>query len=277
MKKLMSLISVLFAFTMVIFVMTSCKKSDDSSGPNEIQQAQDNVKAEWIYEDAGNMAESGISGSLNMKSGADVLSNCATVTIDTVAIPHTLVIDFGNSNCLCNDGNYRKGKILVQFMGRYFETGSYHTISFEDYYINDNMVTGSRYVSNNGPDSLGFMNWTVTVAGELTLANNAGSISWNANRLRTLIQGASTPARLDDVYEITGSGSGSRLNGTEWTAIIQTPLRLELSCMYRHPVSGEVLISIANKPDRHLNYGTGSCDNVATVAINGISYNITLH
>jgi hypothetical protein len=76
------------------------------------------------------------------------------------------------------------------------------------------------------------------------------------------------------VYLITGSANGTSAGGTSYTAVIGQALRKELSC--RHIVSGIISITPGDKPTRTINYGDGTCDDKATVTINGNVFNITL-
>ncbi len=50
--------------------------------------------------------------------------NCATIEFDIESNPKKVTIDFGETNCLCEDNRYRKGKIIVEYTGNYYEEGS---------------------------------------------------------------------------------------------------------------------------------------------------------
>ncbi len=49
---------------------------------------------------------------------------------------------------------------------------------------------------------------------------------------------------------------------------------IQMSC--RNIVAGQLAITPDGKATRYINFGTGTCDNDATVTINGNVYNITL-
>lgn len=275
--------SKLFYAAMIILLtagmtLTSCTK-DKTEDDNDTTQAADLALSEKVYDDAGDIADQANAGTLDMKSGdqGNLLSNCATVTKDTISIPHVVTIDFGSVNCLCNDGSYRRGQIIVTFTGHYADSGAYRVISFNNYYVNDNQILGTRTVVNNGHNGQGHLSYAVTVNGQIILANNAGQINWTANRTREWIEGEGTPEKYDDVFLITGDASGTRLNGATYTSLITSALRLERDCQFRHPVSGTTEVTPSNKPTRILDYGNGVCDNVGTVTINGVTYNIVLH
>ncbi len=260
----------------VIFFLGSCSK-DNSTTPT-FTTVQDDAYAESIFDNVTSLTNEAYDlSSTNFKSteGHIFLSSCATVTLDTTVFPRVLTIDFGDTNCLGNDGRYRRGKIFVSFTGRYRKPGTIITTTFDNYYVNDNQVEGTKVVTNNGFNDEGHMSWTISVNGVITLANGKGTITWKAQRTREWVEGIDTPHnRWDDVYLITGQASGERANGLHWTREITNPLKVKLAC--RFIVSGTIEIKPEGKPMRTLDFGDGECDNLATVTVNGKTYTIHL-
>lgn len=259
--------------------ITSCKKDKlNDEEDNDTSAAADNSIAESTFNDVTNMADQAADGSLSTYRITDaaegLLSVCATVTNDTTVAPHVLTIDFGTTNCLCKDGRYRRGKIKISYEGHYRETGHTHTITFADYFVDDNQVMGTKTVLNNGKNSAGNLVFSVNVDGKIVKANGAGTITWQATRTREWIEGVLTPAWNDDVYLITGSSNGTSASGTSFKHTIVKALRKEIGC--RHFVSGQLLMQPENKAERLIDYGNGACDNEATVTINGKTFTITL-
>jgi hypothetical protein len=195
--------------------------------------------------------------------------------LDTTIFPHELTIDFGDVNCLCNDGKYRRGQIIITFTGRYRHPGTVITHGFENYYVNDNSVDGTKVVTNMGENDNGNLYFTIEVVGVVQRVRDSSTFSWNSSRVREWIQGSDTPNRWDDIYLVTGTAHGTRPNGLTWEREIINPLRIELAC--RFIVSGTVELRPQDRPVRLLDYGSGECDNIATVLINGITYTIYLH
>ncbi len=246
----------------------------DKNNDNDTEMSSDNALAEVSYNDALNIADeaSTLNTGDNLAS-YKTASNCATVTHDTTTTPRTITIDFGAANCLCNDGRNRRGKILVSYTGKYRDVGSTHTITFDNYFVNDNQILGSKTVTNMGLNASNQSYFSIVVAGKIIKANTTDSIIWNSNRTRTWTQGEATPAWSDDVYEITGSGNGQNKNGSYTVNIIQ-PLVKEIGCKWM--TSGKTELQPAGKYLRTIDFGNGNCDNSATVLINGNTYTITL-
>lgn len=269
----------LVAFISFAIMTTSCKKNNELQLEDKVL-SQDDAYAEATFENVSDMANEAYDMRTgNMLKSMEVnrlfLSECATVTLDTNIVPRTLTIDFGDVNCLCNDGKYRRGKIIITFTGRYFEPGTVITHSFDNYFVNDRSVAGSKVVTNMGENENGNLYFTIEVTGIIQKPDGGGTFSWNSSRVREWIQGSDTHNRWDDIYLVTGTANGTRPNGLTWEQEIITPLRVELAC--RFIVSGTVEMRPQDRPVRLLDYGNGDCDNIATVTINGETYTIHLH
>lgn len=265
----------------VTFSLTSCKKEDEDS---DTTGASDNALAEATYQDAGNIADEAGSGALSNyrldpSEAGGLLSACAVVTRDSAnhADQDTITVDFGTSNCYCNDGRNRRGKIIIMYSGTYRDSGSTWTITFDNYFVNDNQVLGSKTVINNGHNSSGHLVYSINVNGQIILANNGGTITWTSQRQREWTAGESTPQWNDDMYSITGSASGTSASGNSFTAQITSPLirNMAFGCR-RHFVQGTFDFTPSNKPTRTVDFGNGACDDLATVTINNHTYTIHL-
>ena len=277
MKTLKKICSVMLLSSVVLF--TSCRKDRDDY--TDTTSASDNEQSETMSNDVMNIADNAAkTGSAGFRTSEatevyEGLSQCATVTHDTLLSPKSLIIDFGPTNCLCADGRYRRGKILVTYNGRYFETGSVKTMTFEEFYRNDNKLEGTRTITNNGLDANGRMNWTVNEQNIKITRSNGNVHTRNSVRTRTIIAGNDTPTWTDDVYEITGTSSGVNAKGLNYTANITKALRRALSCKWID--SGIIEITPEGKATRTVDFGNGNCDDQATVSVKNRSRNITLN
>jgi hypothetical protein len=262
-----------------IAFVSACKKNRDDL--NDTTTASDNEQSETFSNDVMNIAdnaaktgESGArtSGEQELYEG---LSQCATVTHDTISNPRMLTIDFGTTNCQGADGRNRRGKIIVSYTGRYFETGAVKTMNFENFYRNDNKIEGTRVITNNGLDAQGRMNWTINAQNMRITKSNGKVHTWTSVRTRTMLAGNDTKPWTDDVYEITGSTNGVNSNGINYTANITKPLHRALSCRWID--SGTIEITPEERATRTIDFGNGNCDDQATVSVRKRTRNITLN
>ncbi len=264
----------------VLASFSSCKK--DTENDTDTNASKNESVAERYFNEVNDLSDQAVkTGDLSsFKLAADegvLLSNCATVTFDTsssvsASNPDTIIIDFGTS-CVGNDNKTRSGKIIISATGRYRDQGTVVTITPQNYFVNSNQIIGSRVVTNLGPNTLGQPTFSIQVTGSIILANAGGTITWNANRTRTWTEGYSTPLLFsDDVFSVTGSSNGTKVNGQTWTSSITTALVHKRSC--HQTVSGILVITPSNRPQRTVDFGNGDCDNTATVTINGNTYTI---
>jgi hypothetical protein len=249
---------------LLALALVACRKE---AAPNPADRdytvALDNSRAEFYFNDALKQSE------VALKNG-DV--PCAvTVTIDLDAQPATLLIDFGTENCTGADGLRRRGRLFATFTGPYGQQGTVITITPQDYHVNDHLVEGTKVVTNAGPNADGNTFFTVTVNGSVTAPDGSWTSTHSYQRTRTWIAGEGTPNPFDDVYLITGGGSGVNRNGLPFTVQITTPLRIEIGCPWI--VSGVQEVTPQGRPTRIIDFGNG-CSNQVTITVNGFSVTI---
>lgn len=267
----------------LFILICSCTKNSSTTNnndDNETQTTADNMLAQSIHDDVTTVTaqseDNGVGGTLADSSFGYLLSPCATISLNLASSPHQLTIDFGNTNCKCLDGKYRRGKILVSFTGLYADSGSSHTISFDNYHVNNYKVEGTQTVSNNGHNSKGHLTFSIDINSTIT-DTSGNKLTYISARTREWVAGESTNGLfgwLDDVYSITGNASGTSFNGTSYTAKITSPLIVALNCRWIE--SGKIEFKPDASLTRTIDFGNGDCDNKATVSIAGLSINIFL-
>jgi len=290
-----------------IATFSSCKKDNSTNQPAEtpavvatMDATQSDAIAETQYDDIFNITmgvqASDVGEDIGIGAGVDVIysnttnadgtptgtpdsvsSRCFTVTVVPHILhqfPKTITIDFGTTGCIGKDGKIRKGKIVTIYTGPMRIPGSKTSTTFVDYSVDSFKIEGTHTVENTSLSNK--QQWTVKVIdGKITNTNNGNWKAWNSTRTHTQVEGNGTPLYpLDDKFEITGNSSGSNSNGNSWTAEIVAPLIKRFTCPWR--VKGTVNIT-RDTTMAVLDYGTGTCDNKATITINGVTHIITLH
>lgn len=206
------------------------------------------------------------------------LARCFTVTIaknaDGAFYPRVWTVDYLDGTCTLFSGNTKKGKIHVSLSDFWKNEGSLKTVTFEDYYFNSNKMTGVKTILNTGLNEKGNLTFAKTIAGASLTNPDGSSISWECKKQSELIGGGSTFLFADDVYSVTGSGTGVNLDKKNYTLTITSPLIYKNGCFY--PVSGIVKIDAVGGDVQTINYGTGACDNLATLTVGGVTSEIKL-
>jgi len=192
---------------------------------------------------------------------------CATITVtpNDSTYPKTVTIDFGDG-CLCADGKFRKGAIILYLTGPIRHSGSVLTITLRDFYLNRAHVEGTKTVSNLSEN--GNIKFTVQVTGgKVTLPNGRG-YSYESLKYVKQIEGGSTRIVRDDIYSIEGRSKTEFNNGVTVVLNTESPLIKKVSCPW---ISDGTLKIKINDRVLFLNYGApnnGDCDNKALLTWN---------
>lgn len=256
-----------------MLLLASCKKDQEEPivPSADYSAAADHALAMDFFNDM--MLQVDAAASDNGLRGMD--DECApTVTFDTLAMPHTLTIDFGSTNCTAQNGRMRRGMLMVSFTGPYRAEGTVISITPEDYYVNDHLVQGVKTVTNMGLNADQNPYFNVEVDGTITAPDESWTSTHHSVRVRTWSEGSSTMDPFDDVYHITGSGNGVNRNGLPYTVSITNALRVAVGCPFI--TQGTLAITPSGLSQRIIDFGNGTCDGTITVSVNGYSFTITL-
>ena len=266
-------------------VLISCGKKEhkvddtltqtEAASNNAFAEAQYNDVTTLVDQSARNGAALFGAAGTGSGSGLSSLLSCGTLTHDTTTVPRSITIDFGANNCLCLDNRNRRGKIIATYTGRYTDAGTIISISFDNYYVNDNKIAGTKQIINQGTNGQVILVYKIIVDGQIVKANNMGTVSWASTRYREWTAGYNTPLNiLDDVYSITGDASGTTRLGRPYTITITQALVRKMNCQWFE--SGVMTLSMNALPDISLDYGSSGCDANATINILGQAYPVIL-
>jgi hypothetical protein len=260
----------------VALLAASCKKKNETTPNSGATWATDQSKAENTYEDVSRWSDKAMSQVKLKSTLSDTvwMGTCVLATLDISTLPYRLTIDFGATNCLCDDGKYRRGKIICTFNGDYYSAGTTITYTFEDYFVNDYQVLGTKTVTNMGRNSSNHLWWQITVTGQIVKPNNGGTFYWNSTRQNEWLEGEGQ-LWYKWVYLITGSAWGTQTDGKTYNVNITAPLKFKFNCEWI--CSGTLTIQPQDQPLITVDYGDGTCDNVAIATINGTNYTIYMN
>ncbi len=274
MKRNSLIFAGLFLF---VAIFSSCDKNDSSitNSTVDTEVEEQSAAVDDIVESVFDELDSSLASDPELGSTASLKSTtedtgCPTVTIDLPdggGYPIVVTFDYGTENCEDRYGRLKRGKVIVTKTGPHWETGSERTVEFEDFYVNDNKVEGTRKFKNEGinVDS----NWEFSINVDITVETTE-NISWTrkASKIRTMIAGADTPRYIwDDEFLVSGSSTGVSSEGYSVAREITTPLYRKRTC--RFPVSGVIeIVKTYNEESvtTWFDYGDGECDYKATVS-----------
>ena len=168
--------------------------------------------------------------------------------------------------------------MVITYTGKYRDSLAVITTTFDNYYVNNNLVQGERIVTNQGRNMDGNMWFTIAVNNASIVTNN-GIINWSSNRTKEWVSGITTYGNItDDRYKIIGSANGIGLNDNRFSMEITDTLNIDLGCLPSCVIkSGTAKISPNGYADRIINYGDSLCDCDFDITINGTNYPIVLN
>jgi hypothetical protein len=199
------------------------------------------------------------------------LSKCATVTVSDSVYPKEIIIDYGTE---CSDGHHHSisGKIIINISDSLTKAGAIKTVLYQDVYIDSMKIEYNASYKNLGKNAEG--NWVIESSSDqiVTLADGT-VISNHDNETTTWLDGYGTTAKEDDKFYKSGSGTININDSLTYSRKITTPLLYDRSCDYI--LSG--VVELYTKGNTVvIDYGNGTCDNVATVTTNGTTEEISL-
>jgi hypothetical protein len=195
------------------------------------------------------------------------IGHCATVTVvpNNNTYPKTVTIDFGDG-CLCADGKFRKGAIIIHLTGPIRRAGSVMTITLRNFFLNRAHIEGTKTFSNLSENSN--IKFTVQVVGGKVTFPNGRGYSYNSLKYVRQIEGGNTRPCRDDIYSIEGRSKTEYNGGLTVTLDTETPLIKKVVCPW---INKGVLKIKINSRVLFLNYGApndGDCDNKALLTWN---------
>jgi hypothetical protein len=199
------------------------------------------------------------------------LGECVKITVSSDTFPKTVIIDYGEG-CLCRDGKFRKGSIVLDFTGPLRRPGSVVKINFRNYFVNRAHIEGTKTIKNLTAE--GAHKFSVSIEnGKITWPNGRG-FSYEGTKVVTQVRGMDTRTIRDDVYEIERRNKTIYANGVIVVKNTETPLVKKISCPWL--VQGILKVQI-NSRTLYINYGNGDCDNKAVISWSGGEKEITLY
>ncbi len=262
------LFSSIIAISVVAFTFNSCKKDKPDT---KTQSAVDNN----ICESEFTKVMPNVNSIAINENGVRTMQNiCPAITIDSTTYtggwPRIMIIDYGAGCTDSVDGKIRTGQIKCVFSNRWGLKGSSIKITLINYYVNNMGYTAdSIKITHDAANT-----FTNTIyKGQCISA--AWSLEWAATHTLTQTAGASTTTPNDDVFQLTGTANGRDRNGLTYTVATVAPVIKRSSCSWIE--SGKLNLTPSGLPARTIDFGNGTCDNQATIIINGNTFSFTMN
>jgi len=270
---------------LVCLLLASCKKEDAVSKPSPVTTRNAQVvsmigamQSESDAEVADVLAAQDI-------TAADV-SACPVKTVSPSAptYPRTVTLDYG-TGCVDENGRTVSGKKYINLQADY-KTAPGGTvtavITFSNYYVDGVNISGNitqKVVAAANPGPL-----VMRATYHKTVSDGLGNTSsYIGVTNRTLIGGDVNGPKEDKVFQVQEVAYGVELSPDAPPAVWRLrsePTNLPIksgACLFN--TQGAIHIALKDASSitfETLNYGNGTCDNSATLKVNGVPQTITL-
>lgn len=256
----------ILGLALMALTISSCDRRDDNT-PDSTMVVQENESAEYAVEVDAIADEAYDAAQADALKSAAVTANyitdCAILTLDMTETTKVLTIDFG-TGCVGEDGRTRTGKIIITTES-FTETNFQRTFSFNNYTVNGNAVAGNitKTITNNidANSRLADISENITI----TLANNKGTLTRTAELVR-LYEFGTLGLVSDNKFTTWGETIFTNAQGNTMTKYVDeaTPLIYKTTC--RQVISGIMELDFGNDNVWSVNFGDGTCDNLATAS-----------
>jgi len=268
-------------FNLLLFSLVFISCSKDEASEVETSETSDLV----FVEESKQVSQSDVTtdGVIHMlesayteieeESGRSVslFPDCVTITLSSENGVTFVSLDFG-FGCELQNGAVVSGIVNITY-GPIQNGTRTITYTLQNFTWNDIGVAGGATIfrernnANGNPQSTVHVDLIISFQGGLVLQKDG-------TRVREWIEGVGSGTWEDNVWLVTGNREVVSNTGFSHYGIITEALRREATCP--HFVSGIVEIT-RNGNQGILNFGDGTCDNLAILTVNGIDYTIILN
>lgn len=269
---LLSLLTLLFLFTSCSDDTSSTETEIETSSDFTLEESRQAAETDEVSTGALDIVELAfIEVEENENRLSSFFTDCVTIIATSENGVTFVTFDFG-LGCELNNGNIVSGMIHITYGIPQNGTRTIN-FTFENFTFNNKGIEGGGTIFRELSNASG--NPQSTFHKNIVISHQNGIIATvDGNRVREWIEGVGSGTWEDNVFLITGNWTANFSNGHSRSAIVTEPLRREASCPFF--VSG-LLDVTRNETTGVLNFGDGTCDNLAILTVNGEEIIIVLH
>lgn len=254
---------ILICFSLCLLLFNACKKEETSPSNDFIIVSEDLTTLQDFLE----ANETEITDQIEKGLMAFTTRGFPTLTWTNPkgTYPNVLTIDYGTLGVVSTAGRVRRGKLIIEMTADIRSSGAVRIVRHENFYLDNVKIEGTVNLLNQGPDSLNRNLFLRTVSDRILTFPLGKTIRWNATQIILQLEGNHTPeVKLDDVWSISGTSSGTNRNGNFFSVKTTEALTIKFLCPWF--VKGSIVITV----DFHsvsINYGDGICNDIVSLTL----------
>lgn len=252
------------------FLFTSCSKEDSQQDEETVtasltaEESKQSAEADGVSNDAFNLLEMAYAEIEEAEGrNASLFPDCVSITVSTENGVTFVTLDFG-FGCQLNNGTIVSGIVNLTYSEIVAGTRTI-TVTFDNYTHNAKEIAGGGTIYRERNNAQGNPQSTVNLNVDITFQDGTVA-AVQGTRVAEWIEGVGSGTWLDNVFSITGDRNIEFSTGFVHQAIVVEALRREVTC--DHFVSGVIEIT-RNNGEGSLDFGDGTCDNLAVLTVNG--------
>ena len=200
------------------------------------------------------------------------INECPDVVIDSEegGYPKTITLNYGEATVL-EDGKVLSGIMVIEISGPRNSETYKREVSYDNFGVDTLTVNGTSVITKNNEND-----YTRKFESSLTFTfENGNVVNRSSERVWEWIEGMETDEdQTDDVIQITGEVNADNSDGDTYKKEIVEPLIRLGDCKYI--VKGIVEITLNGELISSLDYGDGSCNNMAILTKDGETFEVDL-
>ena len=246
--------------SILIISFTSCKDENVIHSVNQqnLQSSHDYVLFEKTLFDIEREIEHALIATGTTKN----LPLYISLNVDSTD-QDTLIINFGEENYL-HLGHLKRGEIISIYNNFIYNSDAQISTTFNNFYINNNLIQGKMQLTNNGFNQNGFSEFSLTIDSMSMFTNNGSIDMLSGNYIKEMVSGNNTQYQyLDNIYKVTGNALGNSSNNNNFSVEISDSLNMNLSCFESSScivTGGTSKLIPDGYEERIINYGDNKCD-----------------
>lgn len=278
---------VLVSLSLVVITTASCKKRETTVADEDLPEAPqtessaDNSQADEMQTHVYTVVHTEVSNveEQSFKTGGSQLPSdaCASryISWDSIvlnSIKHkyvdTMIIDYKQGEGCTWGGRTKKGRIIITKNYKMSYVGSVMTAVLDSFYVDGYRVKGTATLENQGYANFELTLHTTLKNGKIISPDNK-SASFTTDRYYKI-----SPGNNRTILQVFGTSGGVNHLGANYSAIVAPDNSLMFIDDCKYPHQGIITITSTDSPTLEVDFegGTGACDNLAVVKINGTRY-----
>jgi hypothetical protein len=268
-----------YFFSITIIILYSCNKENEELLAEDETQTQETAKdhnqSMLFLDDILQYSNMGLSFTGNTGKYSEQLEECVQVT--HLSEEKKIIMNFGDG-CTGPMGRIRKGKMIIQYSGK-FRMSNWETIvTFENYSVNGNSIEGKITTNSFVRSATGILSYKVTFENlETIFARDGLKRTVNLIREVEMIKGENSGSIEENELRISHKGTIKTRTGITYSISTISPKTFKGICVLQNiqiPVSGEIAFKSDNGRKWSINYGNGECDKKITIKIGDKTFEI---